>query len=77
MLTSYKCNNAFFFLQPSIFVGTYKLKKFNLQRQGYRVSDINKNGSDDKLFFLHPKTGAYESLTSDLYDSIANGLVRL
>ena len=59
------------------FIGTYKLKKYNLQRQGYKLSDINKNGCDDKLFFLHPKTGAYEPLTVDLYDAISNGLVRL
>ena len=59
------------------FIGTYKLKKYNLQRQGYKLSDINKNGCDDKLFFLHPKTGAYEPLTVDLYDTISNGLVRL
>ena len=57
--------------------GTFKLKKFNLQREGFDVSEIDKSGSTDKLFFLHPKTGKYEALTTDLLNSIVNGLIRL
>ena len=58
-------------------IGTYKLKKFNLQREGYNISAIEKTGCDDKLFFLHPKTGAYEHLTFELFNNISNGLIRL
>lgn len=64
--------------------GTFKLKKFNLQKEGFDLSEIRKNSSGkddddggDKLFFLHPKTGKYEALTNDLVNSIVNGLIRL
>ena len=52
--------------------GTFKLKKFNLQREGYDPSIIS-----DKLFFLHPKTGNYETLSNELFDSIVTGAIRL
>ena len=32
--------------------GTFKLRKFNLQKEGFDPRTIT-----DKLFFLHPKTG--------------------
>ena len=57
--------------------GTYKLKKFNLQRQGYNIFDVNKNGCDDKFFFLNSKNGAYETFTEELYNSILNGTIRI
>ena len=60
-----------------IFLGTYKLKKFNLQRQGYDLSDINKNAYDDKLFYFNAKVAAYEILTEDHYKSITSGLIRV
>ena len=58
--------------------GTFKLKKFNLQKEGFDLSEIGKgSGCSDKLFFLHPNTGKYEALTTDLFNSIVNGLIRL
>ena len=57
--------------------GTYKLRKFNLQREGYNISAIDKTGCNDKFFFLHPKAGTYQDLTSDLVNSISNGLIML
>ena len=60
-----------------IFLGTYKLRKFNLQRQGYDMSDINKNACDDKLFYYNGKVGAYEILTADHYKGITSGLIRI
>ena len=54
------------------FLGTFKLKKFNLQREGFDPSVIT-----DKLFFLHPKTGNYELLNMDLFNSIVTGTLRL
>ena len=56
--------------------GTFKLKKFNLQREGFDLSEIGKTGCNDKLFFLHPNTGNYEALTTDIFNSIVNGLIR-
>ena len=52
--------------------GTFKLKKFNLQREGYDPSIIS-----DKMFFLHPKTGTYETLSIELFNSIVTGAIRL
>lgn len=52
--------------------GTFKLKKFNLQREGFDPSKIS-----DRMFFLHPKTGTYETLSVDLFNSIVTGAIRL
>ena len=52
--------------------GTFKLRKFNLQKEGFDPSIIS-----DKLFFLHPKTGKYEILNVELFNSIINGNIRL
>lgn len=52
--------------------GTFKLRKFNLQREGFNPSIVS-----DKLFFLHPKTGTYEILNVELFNSIITGAIRL
>jgi len=52
--------------------GTFKLRKFNLQKEGFDPSVIS-----DKLFFLHPKTGTYEILNAELFNSIITGAIRL
>ena len=52
--------------------GTFKLKKFTLQHEGFDPSVIS-----DKLFFLHPKTGNYEILNKELFNAIVTGSLRL
>ena len=52
--------------------GTFKLKKFNLQKEGFDPSLIS-----DILYFLHPKTGTYEALTDELFNSIVTGAIRI
>lgn len=52
--------------------GTFKLKKVDLQRDGY---DLNK--VEDKLYFYNGKLNKYEPLTKETYDSIINGKLRL
>lgn len=52
--------------------GTFKLRKFNLQKEGFDPSIVT-----DKLFFLHPKTGKYEALSVDLFKNIVTGVIRL
>ena len=52
--------------------GTFKLKKFNLQKEGFDPSVIT-----DRLFFLHPQTQKYEALNHDLFNSIVTGSIRL
>ncbi|XP_071450747.1 long-chain fatty acid transport protein 4-like isoform X2 [Hetaerina americana] len=51
--------------------GTYKLKKVDLQRDGFDPSIIT-----DKLYYQTASSG-YELLTQDIYDQIQTGKVRL
>ena len=52
--------------------GTYKLKKLDLQKEGYNPDPI-----DDPLYFLSPSTGTFVPLTSQLYKDIISGKQRL
>ncbi|XP_059094771.1 long-chain fatty acid transport protein 4-like isoform X2 [Tigriopus californicus] len=52
--------------------GTYKLKKFNLQREGFDPDQIS-----DKMYFLNPKSGLYEALDAELFKNIVSGSIRL
>lgn len=52
------------------FSGTFKIKKFNLQAEGFDPYRIK-----DKLYFL--SGGQYIPLTEKLYEDISNGRVRL
>lgn len=52
--------------------GTYKLKKLDLQKEGYNPSTMK-----DPLYFLNPSTGTFVPLTSQLYDNIVSGKQRL
>ncbi|XP_055694073.1 long-chain fatty acid transport protein 4-like [Lutzomyia longipalpis] len=51
--------------------GTYKLKKLDLQNDGFNPENIT-----DSLFYLTPK-GHYEELTQDIYAKICSGEIRL
>lgn len=52
--------------------GTFKLKKVDLQRDGY---DITR--TEDKLYFYNAKANKYDPLTKEVYDSIVSGRARL
>lgn len=51
--------------------GTCKLKKLDLQKEGF-----NPNNISDKLYFLNGKTSQYEPLTIEIYDKILNQEIR-
>lgn len=51
--------------------GTCKLKKVDLQKEGF-----NPNLIGEKLFFLNSKTQEYEALTVDAYNKILNQEIR-
>ncbi|KAL1457632.1 hypothetical protein WDU94_007840 [Cyamophila willieti] len=51
--------------------GTYKLKKLDLQKEGFDPSVIQ-----DKLSYMSPK-GVYEDLTPEIYKEIVEGKIRL
>mgnify|MGYP006952291446 CR=1 FL=1 len=49
--------------------GTFKLKKMDLQKEGFDPRKIK-----NKLYYLND--GKYQELTSEVYDSILKGTVR-
>lgn len=51
--------------------GTFKLKKKDLQEEGYNPHKVQ-----DKLYYLNAKLG-YQLLTSEVYDQIQQGKVKL
>ncbi|KAL1115300.1 hypothetical protein AAG570_007331 [Ranatra chinensis] len=51
---------------------TFKLKKIDLQKEGY-----NPNLIQDPLYFFDSKSGTYTRLTPQLYDEIVSNVVRL
>ena len=53
-------------------LGTYKLKKRELQSEGFNPTVIR-----DPMFFFDGKTGQYVPLTLELYDDIIKGQIRL
>ena len=59
-------------MQNSKFVGTYKLKKRKLQKEGFNPKDIS-----DPLYFLDHETATYIPLTHELHDKIVSGNMKL
>nr|CAD7418258.1 unnamed protein product [Timema poppensis] len=58
-------------LQRVDVTGTYKLKKKELQNEGFDPTVIK-----DRLYYLSP-SGTYELLTEDVYNQIFSGKIRL
>lgn len=54
------------------FSGTFKLKKLELQKEGYDPNKIQ-----DSLYFLDNKQGKYVPLDKDLFEKIKNCQVGL
>ncbi|GFY37647.1 long-chain fatty acid transport protein 1 [Trichonephila inaurata madagascariensis] len=52
--------------------GTFKLKKVDLQKEGFNPSTIK-----DPLYFYDKKQGAYVPLDEETYNSICSGQIRL
>lgn len=57
-------------LQTVDMTGTYKLKKVDLQKEGFNPSTIT-----DSIYYLTPR-GGYEELTDEVYTKIQNNVVR-
>ncbi|XP_068902610.1 long-chain fatty acid transport protein 4-like isoform X2 [Tenebrio molitor] len=51
--------------------GTYKLKKNDLQKEGFNANEIS-----DDIYYLD-NTGAYSLLTPDIYEKINSGTIRV
>ena len=54
-----------------IFLGTHKLKKVDLQKEGFDVEKIS-----DEVYMLDSKTKSYRKLDKETYNNILNGNVR-
>lgn len=52
--------------------GTYKLKKRELQLEGFNVSLVK-----NPIYFYNSRIKKYELLTNDLYNDIISGAVKL
>lgn len=52
--------------------GTFKLKKVDLQKEGYDVTQIK-----DDVYFLNSKDMKYEKVTKDLFEKIQSGQIKL
>ncbi|KAG8177006.1 hypothetical protein JTE90_006950 [Oedothorax gibbosus] len=52
--------------------GTFKLKKVDLQKEGFNPSTIK-----DPLYYLNKKLGGYVSLDDEAYKNICSGKIRL
>lgn len=52
--------------------GTFKLKKVDLQKEGYDPTIIK-----DKIYYLDPKSEKYISLGPEEYEKIKTGQIRL
>lgn len=59
------CENAYFV------AGTYKLKKLDLQKEGFNPSTIS-----DNIYYLD-SSGEYLPLTNEAYNKINEGTIRL
>lgn len=53
-----------------VLIGTYKLQKIDLQREGFDITKIK-----DRLYFL--ENGKYVPLEAELYGKIVSGQMRL
>lgn len=60
------------FINWNIPKGTFKLKKFNLQKEGYDPSNVG----SDHIFFRKNKIGEFVELTANLYQDIVTGKVQ-
>ena len=58
-------------LSKIIFSGTHKLKKVDLQKEGFDVEKIS-----DEVYMLDNKTKSYRKLDKETYNNILNGNVR-
>lgn len=63
--------NLLFLFSTCFPVGTYKMKKLDLQKEGFDPSLIR-----DKLYYSSP-SGCYEPLTQDVYTQLKTGKIRL
>lgn len=59
-------------LETMPLTGTFKLKKIDLQKEGYDISRVK-----DDIYFYDAKQNAFKKLTKEVYDDIVHEKMRL
>lgn len=70
VLPSYARPQFVRFLTKVDMTGTFKLKKVDLQKDGFDPAAF-----EDNVYYLSPK-GTYELITTEVYDQIKRGEIR-
>lgn len=52
--------------------GTYKLKKVQLQKEGYDIHQV----TEDPIYFMGPREQTYKKLDHDLYHQIQSQMMQ-
>lgn len=55
-----------------ICLGTFKLKKVDLQKEGFNPAIIK-----DPLYYLDKRLNSYVTLDAEAYENICNGRIRM
>lgn len=65
-------NNLSYSLSLNFLLGTFKIQKIRLQREGY-----DPRLTTDQIYFLNARAGRYEAVDEELYSAIVEGRMSL
>lgn len=65
-------NRNLFYVCPHSCIGTFKIQKTRLQREGY-----DPRLTTDQIYFLNTRAAHYEAVNEELYSAIAEGRMSL
>lgn len=65
-------NHDLFYVCPHSCIGTFKIQKTRLQREGY-----DPRLTTDQIYFLNTRAAHYEAVDEELYNAIAEGRMSL
>lgn len=65
-------NSNLFYVSPHFCIGTFKIQKTRLQREGY-----DPRLTTDQIYFLNTRAARYEAVDEELYNAIAEGRMSL
>lgn len=60
------------YASPHSCIGTFKIQKTRLQREGY-----DPRLTTDQIYFLNARAARYEAVNEELYNAIAEGRMSL
>lgn len=65
-------NHNLFYASPRSCIGTFKIQKTRLQREGY-----DPRQTTDQIYFLNTRAAQYEAVNEELYNAIFEGRMSL